>query len=170
MRLSPEISSRRALALVSRGGRVGRTNPWSRRVRPVTPGSENRANDHKGSPGTWETPSSPSNVPAGARLTNSGMILGRAPGAVGDEYGAHRWYRRAKETEHGETGGGESERLILASKRGNGPSGPRGAKGTPRRGPKAGSMPGTQSPVTCTHKADGSCEGQRSRDVTSRMP
>ena len=98
------------------------------------------------------------------------MILGLASWVVGDEPRTHRWYRQAKETKRGETVGGESERLILASKRGNGPSGPRGAKGTPRCGPKAGSMPGTQSPDACTHKADGSCEGQRIRDVTSRMP
>ena len=39
---------------------------WSRRIRSVTPGSENRANDHEGSPGTWETPSSPSKMPEGA--------------------------------------------------------------------------------------------------------
>ena len=90
--------------------------------------------------------------------------------ADGDERGTNRRYRQTKETKCGEMGGQESQRPIVVLKRGNGPSGPRGAKGTPRRGPKAGSMPGTQSLESCTQKADGSCEGQRSRDVTSRMP
>ena len=40
----------------------------------VTPGSENMANDHEGSPGTWETLPFPSGLPAGARLTNSRWI------------------------------------------------------------------------------------------------
>src|SRR4051794_8772082 len=61
-------------------------------------------------------------MPAGARLTNSGTIRGLASGAVGDEPRAQRWYRRAKETERGETDGGESEYLIVALKLGNGPS------------------------------------------------
>ncbi len=51
--------------------------------------------------------------------------------ADGDERGTTRWYRQTKATKCGETGGRESERPIVAMKRGNSPEGPRGAKGTP---------------------------------------
>src|SRR5438132_2067028 len=74
------------------------------------------------------------------------MIHGPASWAAGDEPGAHRWYRRAKETEHGETGGGESERLIVPSNRGNRPEGPRGGKGAPSHEPLEGNMTGTPRP------------------------
>jgi len=60
---------------------------WTHQVCLVTPGSENRANDHKGSPGTWETPPFPSQCRPETRLTNSGMIHGLASRADGDELG-----------------------------------------------------------------------------------
>jgi hypothetical protein len=57
------------------------------------------------------------------RLTNSRMIpQPSCPGRRGTNQGRSRWYRRAKETECGEMGGGESEDLIVALKQGNGPS------------------------------------------------
>jgi RNA-directed DNA polymerase len=80
------------------------------------------------------------------RLTNSRMILGLASWAVGDEPRTHRWYRQAKETKCGETVGGESERLIVPSSRGNRPEGPRGGKGTPSHEPLEGNMTGTPRP------------------------
>jgi hypothetical protein len=40
----------------------------------------------------------------------------------GDKQGTKRWYRPAKATKRGETDGRESQRLIVARKRGNGPS------------------------------------------------
>jgi len=40
----------------------------------------------------------------------------------GDKQGTKRWYRPAKATKCGETGGRESERLIVSLKQGNRPS------------------------------------------------
>jgi hypothetical protein len=40
----------------------------------------------------------------------------------GDKQGTERWYRQAKATKCGETGGRESERPIVSPKRGNRPS------------------------------------------------
>src|SRR4029077_6835807 len=63
--------------------------------------------------------------------------------ADGDERGTKRWYRQAKETKCGEKDGKESQRPIVVLKRGNGPSGPRGAKGAPRCGRGVGTTPRT---------------------------
>ena len=52
--------------------------------------------------------------------------------------GRQRGYRQAKETKRGEMDGKESQRPIVVLKRGNGPSGPRGAKGAPRCGQGVG--------------------------------
>jgi hypothetical protein len=49
--------------------------------------------------------------------------------ASGDEPGAKRRYRQAKETKCGEMGGRESERLILPTSRGNHPEGTPGREG-----------------------------------------
>ena len=49
------------------------------------------------------------------------MIPGSASGTEGDEQRTQRWYRQAKETKCGETGGRESERLVVPSSRGNYP-------------------------------------------------
>ena len=57
------------------------------------------------------------------------MIHGPASGADGDEQGTPGWYRPAKETKRGETGGRESQHLRVPSKRGNQPEGPRERKG-----------------------------------------
>ena len=76
------------------------------------------------------------------RLTNSRLIHSSVPswwGRTGDE----RWYRQAKETKCGEMDGKESQRPIVVLKRGNGPSGPRGAKGVPRCGRGVGTTPRT---------------------------
>ena len=74
------------------------------------------------------------------RLTNSRLIHSSVPswwGRTGDE----RWYRQAKETKRGEMDGKGSQCPIVALKRGNGPSGPRGAKGAPRCGRGVGTTP-----------------------------
>jgi hypothetical protein len=63
--------------------------------------------------------------------------------ADGDERGTKRWYRQTKETKCGEMDGKESQRPIVVMKRGNGPSGPRGAKGVPRCGRGVGTTPRT---------------------------
>ena len=76
------------------------------------------------------------------RLTNSRLIHGPVR-ADGDERGTKRWYRQAKETKCGEMDGKESQRPIVVLKRGNGPSGPRGAKGVPRCGRGVGTTPRT---------------------------
>jgi hypothetical protein len=79
-------------------------------------------------------------------MTNSRMIHGPASRAVGDEQGAQEWYRQAKETKRGETGGGESQCLIVPLNQGNQPEGPWGGKGTPYHVSSPGNTPGTQSP------------------------
>ena len=45
--------------------------------------------------------------------------------------GRKRWYRQTKVTKCGETGGRESERLIVPSRPGNHSEGPGGGKGAP---------------------------------------
>ena len=65
--------------------------------------------------------------------------------------------------------GKESECPIVVLKRGNGPPGPRGAKGVPRCGPEVGTTPRTPCLTSVSPQGDGSCEGQR-HNVTSRMP
>src|SRR5271166_2402834 len=94
----------------------------------VPPGSKNMANDHEGSPGTWETLPSPSKCRPETRLTNSRWIHGPVSWVVGDERGTQRWYRQAKETKCGERDVRESQRLRVPSSRGNHPEGPRGGK------------------------------------------
>ena len=76
------------------------------------------------------------------RLTNSRLIHSSVPswwGRTGDDL----WYRQAKETKRGEMDGKESQRPIVVLKRGNGPPGPRGAKGVPRCGQGVGTTPRT---------------------------
>ena len=62
------------------------------------------------------------------RLTNSRLIHSSVPswwGRTRDD----RWYRQAKETKRGERDGKESQCLIVAPKRGNGPSRTPGSEG-----------------------------------------
>src|SRR6187401_3574457 len=68
------------------------------------------------------------------------------PEPRGTNKGYGRWYRRAKETECGETEGRESERLIVPLSQGNCPEGPWGGKGTPSHQPLEGNMTGTSGP------------------------
>ena len=114
----------------------------------VPPGSESMANDHEGSPGTWETLPSPSKCRPETRLTNSRWIHGPVSWAVGDERGTQRWYRQAKETKCGERDVRESQRLIVPSSRGDHPEGPRGGKEAPSHEPLEGNMIGTPRPAT----------------------
>jgi hypothetical protein len=142
---------------------------WTHRGCTVTPGSESRANGHEGSPGNLGGPdASTESAGRGYRLKNPGMIRGPATGAGGDERRSRRWYRRAKETKRGEKGGGESERLILPTKRGNQPEGPRRGKGVPSHDPSEGNMPGTSRPASCPRNDDGS-RGPRTHGMTSQM-
>jgi hypothetical protein len=105
---------------------------WTHGVCLVTPGSENMANDHKGSPGTWETLLSPSIKPGWGPVTISRMIpQPRVLGWGGRTQGRNRWYRQAKETKRGESETRESERLVVPPSQGNCPEGPWGGKGTP---------------------------------------
>jgi hypothetical protein len=90
----------------------------------VTPGSENRANDHEGSPGNLgDLAVSTIKHRKERRKTNSRMIHGPASRAAGDEQGTRGWYRQAKETKRGEKGGKESQRLIVPVSQGNHPDG-----------------------------------------------
>ena len=77
------------------------------------------------------------------RHTNSRLIRSLRPRLAGTKNGTKRWYRQAKETKRGEMGDKESEHSIVALKRGNGPSGPRGAKGVPCCGRGVGTTPRT---------------------------
>ena len=63
-------------------------------------------------------------------MTNSRPAAG-APGGRGSETRVRPGYRQAKATKRGGTGGGESERLIVPTTRGNRPEGPRRGKGAP---------------------------------------
>src|SRR5271165_665296 len=118
----------------------------------VPPGSENMANDHEGSPGTWETLPSPSKGRPETRLTNSRWIHGSASGAGGDEQRTQRWYRQAKETKRGERDVRESQRLRVPSARGTIPKGPWGGKEAPSYEPLEGNMIGTPRPATVLTK------------------
>jgi hypothetical protein len=84
--------------------------------------------DHQGSPGTWEAPSSPPQFPAREPEDQLPGAPGRASPAEGSKVAMHRWYRQAKATKRGETDGGESERPVVPWKPGN------HAEGTRRRG------------------------------------
>ena len=97
----------------------------------VTPGSENRANDHEGSPGNLgDLAVSTIKHRKERRKTNSRMIHGPASRAAGDEQGTRGWYRQAKETKRGEKDGRESEYLIVCAGQRDGQEGssPSGAR------------------------------------------
>ena len=89
------------------------THYWSAQPAWSHRGRRNMANDHEGSPGTWETLPSPSKCRPETWLTNSRWIHGPVSWAVGDERGTQRWYRQAKETKCGERDVRESQRLIV---------------------------------------------------------
>ena len=152
----------------SRGPRRA-VRTWSHRDYSVTPGSESRANGHRGIP--WEL-GRPCRLHRSAgrsyRLTNSGMIRGPATGADGDERRSQRWYRQAKETKRGEKGGRESQCPIVPMKRGNQPEGPREGKGVPSHDPSEGNTPGTSRPEPCPRNDDGS-RRSRIHGMTSRV-
>jgi hypothetical protein len=96
----------------------------------IPPGSESRTRSH-GFPRNLGGPAASTVLPGWRyRVTNSRPVAG-APGGPGNETRVRLWYRQAKETKRGGTGGGESERLILPVTRGNRPEGPRRGKGTP---------------------------------------
>ena len=62
-------------------------------------------------------------------LHNSRLIRGPRPRAERGRTGTQRWYRQAKETKCGETGGKESERLIVPASQGNHPRDPGEGRG-----------------------------------------
>ena len=99
-------------------------------ARAIPPGSENRARS-RGFPRNLGGPFAFSEIPGGRyRVTNSRSVA-EALGGHGSETRVQPGYRWAKATKRGGMGDGESERLILPSKRGNRPKGPRGGKGAP---------------------------------------
>ena len=127
------------------------------------------ANDHKGSSGNLGDPvvfhrARRLEIPP----TNSRLIHGSASGAGGDEQRTQRWYRQAKETKRGEMGGRESQRLIVPSKRGNQPEGPRRGKGVPSHEPLKGNMAGTSRPEPCSRNDNGS-RGSRIHEMRNRV-
>src|SRR5262249_20169555 len=96
----------------------------------IPPGSESRTRSH-GFPRNLGGPvASPANPGRSHRVTNSRPVAG-APGGHGTDPRVGRWYRKAKATKRGGTGGGESERPVLPVTRGNRPEGPRRGKGAP---------------------------------------
>jgi hypothetical protein len=134
----------------------------------VTPGSENRANDHKGSPGNLGDPVV-SIVPAGRSPAYQLQADLQLPvPSCGDEPGTKRWYRQAKETKRGEMVGRESQCPIVPMKRGNQPEGPREGKEAPSHDPLKGNMPGTSRPESCPRNDDGS-RRPRIHGMTNRV-
>src|SRR6188508_2880617 len=77
----------------------------------VRPGSESAAQARVGSPGTWETSSSP---------------CATSDGGAG--------YCRAKATKWSRTDGEESQQRVVPTKRGKSPERPRGGKALPGHG------------------------------------
>jgi hypothetical protein len=90
----------------------------------IPPGSESRTRS-QGFPRNLGGPVA-STVSPGRRyrVTNSRPVA-VALGSHGNEIRVQPWYRQAKATKRGGTGGRESERLILPLTRGNRPEGPR---------------------------------------------
>lgn len=81
-----------------------------------------------GSPGTWEAPSPPRQIPAGG---TGGLTPGLWPthsAATGAKLGCNRGTACAKTTKRSGKGGRESERLILPLTRRNRPEGFRRGK------------------------------------------
>ena len=78
-------------------------------------------------------------------MTNSRPVAGALDGH-GSETRVQPWYRQAKATKRGGTGGGESERLILPATRGNRPEGPRRGKGVPGHETVGGNDAGDTEP------------------------
>ena len=103
-----------------RGQRAGRTHTGVSRE----PGSPCRL--HPNETGSWD-PVDQNPGPARAHSR-----------AHGSEPQGARWYRQAKATKCGGTGGRESERSIVPMKLGNQPEGPSGGKGKPGQGPERG--------------------------------
>ena len=68
------------------------------------------------------------------RLTNSRLIPSFLVPSWWGRTGDKPMVSPSEETKRGEMDGKESQRPIIVLKRGNGPPGPRGAKGAPRRG------------------------------------
>ena len=72
--------------------------------------------------------------------------MAEALGGHGSETRVQPGYRQAKATKRGGMGDGESERLVLPSKRGNHPEGPRGGKGAPGHETAGGKDAGDTEP------------------------
>src|SRR5919202_6207227 len=78
----------------------------------IPPGSESRTRSH-GFPRNLGGPAASTADPGRSyRVTNSRPVAD-APGGLGNERRVRPWYRQAKATKRGGTGGGESERPIL---------------------------------------------------------
>ena len=116
-------------SLSDAGAEPGISYTWTHRRAWSHRGRRNRANDHQGSPGTWETLPSPSSMPAGDPAYQLQADPRPTSEADGDERGTKRWYRQAKETKCGETGGKESERLVVPLSQGNHPRDPGEGRG-----------------------------------------
>src|SRR5262245_12019374 len=96
----------------------------------IPPGSESRTRS-RGFPRNLGGPvAATANPGRSYRVTNSRPVAG-APGGHGNEMRVRPWYRPAKATKRGGTGGRESERLVLPTTRGNRPEGPRRGNGAP---------------------------------------
>ena len=104
------------------GAELGISYTWTHRRAWSHRGRRNMANDRTGFTGTWETFPSPS-LTAGWSPAYQLQVDPRLPSrACGNESGTKRWYRQAKETKCGEKTVRKSQRPILVTKRGNGPS------------------------------------------------
>src|SRR5690349_13073636 len=101
------------------------------------------ANDHEGSPGTWETLPSPSQCRLETRLTNSRLIRGPRPRPPGTNEGRNDGIPARREgnevRREGRQGVGASR---STAEPGEPPEGPWGGKGAPSYEPLEGNMPG----------------------------
>ncbi len=115
--------------------------------------------------GTWETLSSPSCLPAGARLTNSRLIHSFPSRAVGTNRGRNDGIAKRRKRSAARW---MARNHIVPLKRGNQPEGPRGGRGAPSHDPLKGNMPGTSRPESCRRNDDGSRRA-RTHETTSRV-
>ena len=149
------------------GGRVRRCYTWSRRTRLILPGSKDTDNDQEGSPGTWEARSSPPTISG----SGTGIPTPRSPRPRVPAAGSQSDARVVSPGDHearrdGRAGVGAPHSSVEAGERPFRTLWSEGCRVVDRR-PEP--RRGHRTSETCHRKAAGSCEGQRTCNVTSQM-